>query len=87
MSGHHIPREQLYEETGMTALQRDRLIMKRHRQGWTQSRIAKELGMTQPAISLAVARLTGKAKPKKKRVDFDDGMECDPIAAPNYEEW
>jgi predicted transcriptional regulator len=57
------------------------MILSLRRRGWTQSRIAKQLGMTQPAISLAISRLTGKQKPKRKK-QFDDGMECDPIAPP-----
>lgn len=51
MAGHHIEREARYEATGMTELQRDQLIVRLRRRGWTQARIAKELGMSQPAIS------------------------------------
>jgi hypothetical protein len=41
--------------------------------------------MSQPSISLAIKRLTGKPRRQTKRAEFDDGMEVDPIPPPK--EW
>jgi transcriptional regulator len=53
MAGQHIEREARYETTGLTTLQRDELILKLRRKGWTQTKIARYLGMTQPAVHYA----------------------------------
>jgi hypothetical protein len=84
MSQHIGGAEARYELTGLTKTRGDRMILDLHRQGWKQRDIANALQMTQPAISRAIARLTGKPKPTPKKPIFDE-IECDPIPPP--ESW
>jgi DNA-binding NarL/FixJ family response regulator len=62
MAGQHIEREARYEQTGMTGLQRDQLILRLRSRGYSQAKIAHHLGMTQQAISYALMRLAGKSR-------------------------
>jgi len=86
MAGQHIEREARYEQTRLTTKQRDQLIWSLRRRGWSQVKIAKHLGMTQPAIHYALNRLMGKPRRQVASKEFDDGMECDPLDAPR-EQW
>ncbi len=73
MAGAHIEREWRYEQTGMTQLERDKLIVTLKRKGWTQAKIAHRLQMTQPAVCLALQRLAGKPRPPKVRYEMCEG--------------
>ena len=85
MSGQHIEREARYAQTGMTGLQRDQLIWELHRRRWSQAKIAKQVGMTQPAVKYALDRLAGKPRRATQRVEhFEE--ECDPLDTAD-EEW
>jgi|GEM_PF-2941427 len=66
MAGQHMEREGRYTETHMTPLERDELILKLHKQGWSQRQIARKVGMTQPAIKYAIDRQTGKQRSRAK---------------------
>jgi hypothetical protein len=72
MAGAHIEREARYETTGLTALERDRLIVALRSKGWTQARTGRYLGMTQPAIHYALERLAGKSR-RGSRTDMCEG--------------
>ncbi len=45
-----------YYYDGLTAAERDALIIKRRRKGWSQVKIARRLGMTQQGVSKALNR-------------------------------
>ncbi|MGB8389821.1 hypothetical protein [Mycobacterium sp.] len=64
--GQHIDREQRYEQTGLTPVQREELIVRLHRAGWSQTKISKhpQVRMTQQAISLALKRLARGRDPR-----------------------
>lgn len=68
MAGQHIEREARYAATGMTAPQRDKLIVQLRQKGWPQHKIATHLGMTQPAVKYALDRLAGK---KRQRTNYE----------------
>lgn len=68
MAGQHIEREARYATTGMTGPQRDQLIIELRRRGWAQHKIAKQLGITQPAVKYALDRLAGK---KRQRTNYE----------------
>jgi hypothetical protein len=86
MADQHIEREARYEATRLTTKQRDQMIWQLRRKGWSQVKIARHLGMTQPAIHYALNRLAGIPRRTQPRDDFDDEMECDPLDAPR-EQW
>jgi hypothetical protein len=54
-----IRRSHYYEDDGLVSFQRDELIMRLHRAGWSQSQIARhpQIGLTQQAISKALRRI------------------------------
>ena len=53
-----IRRSHYYDDDGLTAMQRDELIIKLHNQGLSQSQIARRLGnVTQQGISKALKRI------------------------------
>jgi hypothetical protein len=62
MAGAHQEREALYERTGLTALQRDKLIISLRRKGKTQEQIARATGLTQSGVHRAILRLAGKPR-------------------------
>jgi hypothetical protein len=62
MAGARIPREDLYERTGLTAPQRDQLILALRRKGKTQEQIARATGLTQSGVHRAILRLSGKPR-------------------------
>lgn len=64
--GQHIEREARYEATGLTDAQRDQMILELTRKKWSQHRIAKKLGLTQPAIHYALIRLSGGTRNRAK---------------------
>lgn len=57
-----MDRETLQQTTGLTTSQRDQLILKYHKQGWSQRKIGTKLGMTQAGVSHAIKRLTGQQR-------------------------
>jgi transcriptional regulator len=52
-----IRRSHYYDQGGLTAAQQDELITRLHQRGWSQSRIGRELGLTQQGISKALRRI------------------------------
>ncbi len=63
MAGQHIEREARYEQTGLTSLQRDEMILALRRRGWSQRKISRYPGITQPAVHYALTtRLAGKPR-------------------------
>jgi hypothetical protein len=52
----------------MTAVNaaRDEQIWDLKESGWSQRRIAAQVGMTQPGVSHAIRRLTGQPRPRKR---------------------
>lgn len=68
----HIEREARASQTGMTTVQRDRLILQLRRRGLTQAEIGRRVGMTQPGVKFALDRLAGKAR-EQRRLDMCDG--------------
>jgi len=87
MAGQHIEREARYETTGLTTLQRDEVILKLRRKGWTQTKIARYLGMTQPAVHYALLRLAGKKRRTAPRVDDDEDEWYADVPAASPEDW
>lgn len=75
MSGAHIEREARVAQTGLTELQRDRLIADLRRRGWSQARIGRRLGMTQQAVSLRLQATAGRPKVKVRRETCDGCFE------------
>jgi hypothetical protein len=72
MAGAHIADEARFEATGLTAGERDRLIVELRRRGYSQAKIGHRLGMSQQAIHLALDRLAGKTR----RAPAASGVEC-----------
>jgi predicted transcriptional regulator len=72
MAGAHIEREARYEMTGVTAGERDKLILRLRQRHWSQARIAKAVGMTQVGVKHALDRLAGKPRTDQK-IDVCDG--------------
>lgn len=72
MPGQHIDRGGRAEKTGVTEAQRDQLILRMHGANWSQRKIAKALGMTQPGVKYAIDRLTNKQRVQVKRDICDD---------------
>lgn len=70
MAGQHIEREARYAQTGLTSGERDKLILQLNAKGYSQAKIGRYLGLTQPAIHYALQRLSGTA-PRKKSVRMD----------------
>lgn len=62
--------ENRYELTGLSPVERDELIVKLRKQGWTQAAIATRLHMTQPGVLYALQRLAGR--PRKRPKPDDD---------------
>jgi transcriptional regulator with XRE-family HTH domain len=60
--GAHIPREDLFERTGLTAPERDKLILALRRKGKTQQQIARATGLTQSGVHRAITRLAGEPR-------------------------
>lgn len=53
-----IRRSHYYDDDGLSAGERDSLIMKLHQRGWSQSQIARQLGnITQQGVSKAIRRI------------------------------
>jgi hypothetical protein len=77
MAGARIPDEDTYERDGMTAPQRDRLIMSLRRKGYSQAKIAARLHMTQPGVKYAIDRISGKARRPSVPMDMCEGCWAD----------
>lgn len=73
MAGQHIERQARYEETGMTSVTRDQLILRLRRKGWTIQRIANHVGLTTPAVHYALKRLTGVKRNRAPAVEMREG--------------
>lgn len=72
MAGAHDERESVAARLGLTPLQRDQLIWTWSHQGWSQRLIAKQLGITQPAVKYAIDRLSGKQRKRSQYGLCDD---------------
>jgi hypothetical protein len=78
MAGGHIERTARYEQTGLSPVERDELILKLRGKGWTQAAIAARVGMTQVGIHHALNRLAGiPRKPSKRRDQYAAEIEDD----------
>jgi transcriptional regulator with GAF, ATPase, and Fis domain len=66
MSDQRIEREARFEQTGITGLQRDKIILDLKRRRWSEAKIAKAVGMTPAAVHYALKRLTGKPRPRAR---------------------
>jgi hypothetical protein len=64
-----IEREARYTTSGLTQVERDQLITTLRAQGWTQDKIAKFVGMTQPGVKTALDRLAGKPRRVNTKVE------------------
>jgi transcriptional regulator len=68
-----IEREARFTTSGLTQVERDQLITKLRGQGWTQDKIARYVGMTQPGVKNALDRLAGKPKRVNTKLEVCDG--------------
>jgi hypothetical protein len=73
MAGAHEEREALAARTGMTGYERDRLIASLDRKGWSQTRIAGYVGLTQSGVHRALRRLAGKPRSVSVGLDMCEG--------------
>jgi DNA-binding NarL/FixJ family response regulator len=74
MASAHQEREALYERTGLTAPQRDQLIISLRRKGKTQEQIARATGLTQSGVHRAILRLAGK--PRRTTASYEMCEAC-----------
>jgi hypothetical protein len=74
MAGAHVPQEDLYERTGLTAPERDKLILALRRKGKTQHQIARATGLTQSGVHRAITRLAGK--PRRATASLEPCEQC-----------
>jgi IS30 family transposase len=72
MAGQHIDRNARAEMTGMTDTTRDAMILRLHGAHWSQRKIARHLGMSQPGVLQAIKRLTGKERIQIKYAACDE---------------
>jgi hypothetical protein len=73
MAGAHVPREDLYEATGLTSPERDQLIISLRRKGKTQQQIARATGLTQSGVHRALMRLAGKRRRATASLELCEG--------------
>lgn len=57
-----VEREARYTISGLTGLERDRLIVTLRAKGWSQAKIGKYVGVTQQAVCYTLARESGKKR-------------------------
>jgi hypothetical protein len=69
-----IDREDRYEATGMTTMQREQVIARLHKKGLSQHKIAAKLGITQPAVHYTLLKLSGQ---QRNRAKYDICDWCD----------
>ena len=62
MAGQRIDREERYEKTGLTTQARKELVAGLRKQGWTERRIAKHLGVAPSNVHYILAELAGKPR-------------------------
>lgn len=62
----HIDQEARYQATGLTTAQRDQIIADLRGKKWPQRRIAKAVGVSQPAVHYAFLRLDGVRRQRCK---------------------
>jgi hypothetical protein len=73
MTRQNIDRQDRADNTGLTELQRDAIILQMHRRGATQRAIAKKVGMSNSGIKYAIDRLTGKVRGVQVKYEPCDG--------------
>jgi hypothetical protein len=77
LAGAHMEREARYERDGLAPTERDALILKLRKKGWTQAAIGAHVGMTQVGVHHALNRLAGIRPKPRARVDDCAGETAD----------
>jgi hypothetical protein len=79
MAGERIPLEDQFERDGITQAQRDQLIWKLRRKGWSQARIGAhpQVRMTQVGVKYVCDRLAGKPRKQSVPMDMCEGCWAD----------